>query len=142
MGIFASILAKLGIGGTAASTRHRPANVGPAARTPGGRGVAPAPRPAVAIAASKPIPVADLLARIEAKAGASGQKLEWKTSIVDLLKLLGLDSSLAARKELATELNAPTDVMDDSAEMNVWLHREVIARIAANGGNIPTTLLD
>ncbi|MBN8658624.1 MAG: DUF3597 domain-containing protein, partial [Anaerolineae bacterium] len=66
----------------------------------------------------------------------------WKVSIVDLLKLLELDSSREAREELAKELNCPADQMSDSARMNVWLHKEVLRQIAANGGNIPKDLLD
>jgi Domain of unknown function (DUF3597) len=71
-----------------------------------------------------------------------GKNLNWKISIVDLLKLLDIDSSLAARKELATELGCPADLMKDSAKMNVWLHKEVLRQIAVNGGNIPKELLD
>jgi hypothetical protein len=67
--------------------------------------------------------------------------LNWKTSIVDLLKLLGLDSSLTARKELATELACPPDKMNDSAQMNMWLHKTVMKKLADNGGNIPKELL-
>jgi Domain of unknown function (DUF3597) len=63
-------------------------------------------------------------------------------SIVDLLKLLGLDSSLAARKELAIELGCPAAKMGDSAQMNMWLHKTVLQKLAENGGNIPKDLLD
>ena len=74
---------------------------------------------------------------------AAGKKgLDWKVSIVDLLKLLELDSSFEARKELAVELGCPAELMGDSAKMNVWLHKEVLKRIAVNGGNIPQNLLD
>ena len=69
------------------------------------------------------------------------EKLDWRKSIVDLMKLLKLDSSLTARKALAKEL-AYTGDMGDSAKMNVWLHKTVLARIAANGGNVPKDLLD
>jgi hypothetical protein len=72
----------------------------------------------------------------------AGKGLNWKTSIVDLLKLLDLDSSREARTELAKELHAPADVMNDSARMNTWLHKEVLRRIAANGGNIPQDLIN
>lgn len=88
------------------------------------------------------IPVVDVVAQLEQKAAANPQKLNWKTSIVDLLKLLDLDSSLTARKELATELGCPANLMEDSAQMNMWLHKQVLARIAENGGNIPADLLD
>jgi len=72
----------------------------------------------------------------------TGKGLDWKVSIVDLLKLLDIDSSFEARKELAVELGCPAELMGDSAKMNVWLHKEVLKRIAANGGNIPQNLLD
>ena len=81
-------------------------------------------------------------AYLEKRAAANPQKLNWRTSIVDLLKLLDIDSSLTARKELATELGCPADLMGDSAKMNMWLHKAVLARIAANGGSVPKELLD
>lgn len=71
-----------------------------------------------------------------------GKDLNWKISIVDLLKLLEIDSSREARNELATELGCPAELMHDSAKMNVWLHKEVLKKIAENGGNIPQSLLD
>jgi hypothetical protein len=71
-----------------------------------------------------------------------GKGLDWKVSIVDLLKLLDIDSSREARNELAAELGCPADLMKDSVKMNVWLHKEVLRQIAANGGNIPKSLLD
>ncbi len=83
-----------------------------------------------------------MVAKLETLAGAHGEKLNWKTSIVDLLKLLGLDSSLAARKELAAELGCPAEKMGDSAQMNMWLHKTVLKKLAENGGNIPADLLD
>ena len=73
---------------------------------------------------------------------SAGKDLNWKVSIVDLLKLLEIDSSREARKELATELGCPAELMHDSAKMNVWLHKEVLKKIAENGGNIPQSLLD
>jgi hypothetical protein len=69
----------------------------------------------------------------------SGQQLNWRTSIVDLLKLLGLDSSLDARKRLASELHY-TGNTEDSATMNVWLHREVMQKLSENGGKVPYDL--
>jgi hypothetical protein len=86
--------------------------------------------------------VVDVLAQLESLALANPQKLNWKTSIVDLLKLLDIDSSLAFRKELAAELACPADLMGDSAKMNMWLHKAVLQKIAANGGNIPREMLD
>ena len=83
----------------------------------------------------------DVVAKLEGLAAANSQKLNWKTSIVDLLKLLDLDSSLTARKELATELGCSADKMADSAQMNMWLHKTVLQKLAENGGNIPKELL-
>ena len=129
MGFFSKILEKLGIGGTATAA---PAKA-PAAETAGGVAVAPPPPKAIA--------VVDVVAQLEKRAAANPQKLNWKTSIVDLLKLLELDSSFDARKELATELGCPANLMGDSAQMNMWLHKTVLAKIAQNGGNIPKELL-
>jgi len=86
--------------------------------------------------------VVDVVAQLEKLSAESAEKLNWKTSIVDLLKLLGIDSSFEARKELAVELGCPADKMADSAEMNVWLHKTVLQKIAENGGNIPASMLD
>jgi hypothetical protein len=83
-----------------------------------------------------------VVAQLEQRAAANPQKLNWRSSIVDLLKLLDMDSSLSARKELARELNCPPGLMEDSAKMNMWLHKNVLAQIAANGGNVPRELLD
>ena len=130
MSFFGKILEKLGIGSAEA------------APAPAADQAAPAAEAAAAPAASSAISVTDVVAQLEAKAAANSQKLNWRTSIVDLLKLLDLDSSLTARKELATELGCPADLMGDSAQMNMWLHKTVLARIAANGGNIPQDLLN
>lgn len=91
---------------------------------------------------SKEIPLVDVMTKLEEMAAANPQELNWKVSIVDLLKLLDIDSSFEARKELAIELGCPTDMMDDSAQMNTWLHKTVLEKIAENGGNIPMELLD
>ncbi len=90
-------------------------------------------KPAAAAAVSQ----VDVVAKLEALAKASKEKLDWKVSIVDLLKLLGLDSSIGARKEMAKELGCPAEKMGDSAQMNMWLHKTVLQKIAENGGNIP-----
>jgi len=93
--------------------------------------------------AAKPAPMAmvDVVSKLEKMAG-DNPGLDWKVSIVDMLKLLGMDSSLSARKELATELGCPADLMGgDYAKMNVWLHNTVLQKIAENGGNIPQSLL-
>jgi hypothetical protein len=98
--------------------------------------------PAVPTPAVKPTPMAmvDVMSKLETM--AKGTNLDWRVSIVDLLKVLEIDSSLAARKELATELGAQPEVMQDNVKMNVWLHKTVLAKIAENGGNIPKELLD
>lgn len=82
----------------------------------------------------------DVAAVLDAAVAKSGQTLHWKTSIVDLLKALDLDSSLTARKTLADELGYTGD-KSDSATMNIWLHKQVLAKLAANGGKVPETLL-
>jgi len=82
----------------------------------------------------------DVAAVLDAAVAASGQKLNWKTSIVDLMKALKLDSSLDARKQLADELGYQGD-KSDSAAMNIWLHKQVLAKLAANGGKVPESLL-
>jgi hypothetical protein len=82
------------------------------------------------------VDVEAVLGGMEANAG---QKLDWRHSIVDLMKLLGLDSSLSARKELAQELHYTGD-MNDSASMNIWLHKQVMLKLAENGGKVPDSL--
>ncbi|WBH16251.1 DUF3597 domain-containing protein [Sphingomonas radiodurans] len=99
---------------------------------------APKPAPAPAAAAA-PVDVEKVLTDIDAKNGS--QALNWRTSIVDLMKLLGIDSSLANRKELATELGY-TGAKDGSAEMNIWLHKAVMRELEKNGGVVPAGLKD
>ncbi len=82
----------------------------------------------------------DVAPILDKAVAAKGEKLEWRTSIVDLMKALDIDSSLAAREELAKELHYTGDT-SDSATMNIWLHKQVIAKIAANGGKVPADLL-
>jgi Domain of unknown function (DUF3597) len=82
----------------------------------------------------------DVVALLEELAEEHDEDLNWETSIVDLLKLLGIDSSLTARKKLAKELGCPAQKMNDSAQMNIWLHKTVLHKIAQNGGNIPKRL--
>jgi len=83
----------------------------------------------------------DVGATLDKLAKEKKEKLDWKHSIVDLMKLLDLDSSLSARKALAKELNYTGDV-NDSATMNIWLHKQVMAKLAANGGKVPADLRD
>ncbi len=125
MGIFSSIMAKLGFGDD---------KVAEAA-------AAPVAVEAVTTPAVVAISAVDVVAKLEALAGAHAEKLNWKVSIVDLMKLLGLESSLAVRKELAAELGCPAEKMGDSAQMNMWLHKTVLQKLAENGGNIPASLL-
>ena len=138
MGLFSKILDKLGIGSSEAAEAAAPDAAEPAAAAPD---AVPTAAEAVAESAAA-ISQVDVVAKLEAMAAANPQKLNWKTSIVDLLKLLDLDSSYAARKELATELACPAEFMSDSAQMNMWLHKTVLQKIADNGGNIPAELLD
>lgn len=126
MSFFSKILSKLGIGSAEA-----------AEATPTATQDAPSFTPAATA-----ISEVDVVSKLEAMAASHPEKLNWKTSIVDILKLLGLDSSLSARKELATELGCPAEKMADSAQMNMWLHKSVLQKLAQNGGNIPKELLD
>ncbi|WP_237215386.1 DUF3597 domain-containing protein [Falsiroseomonas oryziterrae] len=103
---------------------------------PSGSAAGPAPMATQGGAQVEPV---DVEAVLSGMAAGSGQQLNWRTSIVDLMKLLGLDSSLAARKELAEELGY-TGARDGSAEMNTWLHRQVMRRLAENGGRVPDEL--
>ena len=130
MALFGKILEKLGFGSSTAAAPQQ------TTAAPASPGAAPTQ------AAPTPIAEVDVVAQLEQRAAANPQKLNWRTSIVDLLKLLDIDSSFNARKELATELGCPADLMGDSAKMNMWLHKAVLQRIAANGGNVPKELLD
>ena len=92
---------------------------------------------ATSSATAAPAQTVDVAAIVDKAAAAKkGEKLEWRTSIVDLMKALDIDSSLAARKELAKELGYSGDT-NDSATMNIWLHKQVMAKLAANGGKLP-----
>ena len=139
MSLFGSILEKLGLKAkTEPAPPGRPAGPGtppPAATQPTTPAPAAPPRPIA-------ISVVDVVAKLEGLAARTPQKLNWKVSIVDLLKLLDINSSYEARKELATELGCPAELMGDSAKMNMWLHKTVLNKIAENGGNIPKELLD
>jgi len=130
MGFFSKILDKLGFDAGASKVEE-------ALRTP----VPPAAPQTTTAGAGPAAPKVDVTAVLEQKAAANSQTLNWRTSIVDLLKLLDIDSSLQARKELATELGCPADLMADSAKMNMWLHKAVLQKLAANGGKVPAELL-
>jgi hypothetical protein len=142
MSLFSNILEKLSLKKTAAPAK-------PAATAAPVKPAAAAPRPgmakmegeiAPAAAKSAAIAVVDVVSKLEAMA-KSKPGLDWKVSIVDLLKLLDLDSSFDARKGMAVELGCPANLMNDSAAMNTWLHKTVLQKIAENGGNIPQSLL-
>jgi hypothetical protein len=113
-----------------------PASAAPAGSTPAGGGAA-APSGSASSPAAAPAATVDVAAIVDKAAAAhKGEKLEWRTSIVDLMKALDIDSSLAARKDLAKELGYSGDT-NDSASMNVWLHKQVMSKLAANGGKLP-----
>ena len=95
--------------------------------------------PTAAPPGAPPPQTVDVAAIVDKAAAATGEKLAWRTSIVDLMKALNLDSSQAARKQLATELNY-TGNMNDSAAMNVWLHKQIMQKLAANGGKLPSDI--
>ena len=110
------------------------------------RPAAPAPRaPAAAApaapAAAAPPPVVDVETVLETMAASTNKKLDWRYAIVDLMTLVGIDSSLANRKELAKELGYTGD-MNDTAPMNIWLHKQVLKHLSENGGKVPANLLD
>ena len=129
--IFPAKQAQIDAGEAAAAELTKPTPVTPPAST----------APATAVATPAAISQVDVEAILDDLAKKNPEKLNWKTSIVDLMKLLGLDSSLAERKELAKELGYTGD-MGDSASMNIWLHRQVMNKVAANGGKVPADLKD
>ena len=100
---------------------------------------AAAPAAGSATPAAVPVTQVDVEAILNSMAQKNSQKLNWSTSIVDLMKLLDLDSSLTARKTLAQELKYSGD-MNDSATMNIWLHKQVMIKLAENGGKVPDAL--
>jgi hypothetical protein len=97
-------------------------------------------RPAPAAGAAAPSGPVDVGATLDKLAASNREKLDWKHSIVDLMKLVGMDSSLSARKSLAADLHYTGDT-NDSASMNIWLHKEVMKKLAENGGRVPAELL-
>ena len=132
MSIFGKIMSA--IVGYATGTPAAPAGTSGAG---GSSGTAPS------IAPSGPTPLSqvDVEGILTKLASQNKEKLDWRKSIVDLMKLLGLDSSLSARKELAKELGYTGDT-NDSASMNIWLHKQVMTKLAANGGKVPAELKD
>jgi 3-oxoacyl-ACP reductase-like protein len=137
MSILGSLMGKiLGHGGDAKAGAARPA--APAASAPA---AATAPTPAPPPAAAAAPPVVDVETVLETMAAGTNQKLDWRNSIVDLMKLVGIDSSLANRRALAQELGYTGD-MNDTAPMNIWLHKQVLRKLSENGGQVPANLLD
>jgi uncharacterized protein DUF3597 len=107
----------------------------------GGSSTAPAPAAPAAPAPAATMPVVDVEAMLEAKAAKLGHKVNWRESIVDLMSLVGIDNSLAERRALARELGYTGD-LNDTAPMNIWLHKQVMRKLAENGGKVPPELLD
>lgn len=145
MGLFNTILQKLGfmkdkaveaVAGETAAAAEAPAAPAEAAPME-----AAAAAPAAADAPAAAPETVDVVAVCEALAAKNPQKLNWRTSIVDLMKLLGMDSSLANRKELAKELGCPENLIGgDYSQMNVWLIKAVMKKLAENGGKVPEEL--
>jgi hypothetical protein len=154
MGFFTNILEKLGLkkdkpapvaekSGADAKFIERPKeDFMPKGAVAGAKPAATTAKAAEPVKAAAPAAIAEVDVVKHLEELSKGKDLNWKVSIVDLLKLLDIDSSREARNELAKELACPENLMNDSAKMNVWLHKEVLRKIAANGGNIPANLLD
>ena len=128
MSIFGKIMSAIFGGSTATAA---PAGGATASTAPAGGSSSTAAAPAAA-----PAQTVDVAPILDKAVAAKKEKLEWRTSIVDLMKALDIDSSLGARKELAKELGYGGDA-NDSASMNIWLHKQVMMKLAANGGKLP-----
>ena len=137
MSILDSLMGKI-LGHSARESEAKANAARPASPPPTAK--APPAAPAASTATAAP-PVVDVETVLETRAAGTKQTLDWRHSIVDLMKLVGIDSSLANRKALAQELGYTGD-MNDSAKMNVWLHKEVMRRLAENGGHVPANLTD
>jgi uncharacterized protein DUF3597 len=135
MSVFGNIMSAI-FGHSSSAAAAAPTAPAPAAAAPPTPSAQPAPAPAPAATPAAPVDVAAIMDNL---AGQSSEKLDWRRSIVDLMKLINLDSSLAARKELAQELSYSGD-MSDSASMNIWLHQQVMIKLAENGGKVPDEL--
>jgi Domain of unknown function (DUF3597) len=136
MGMFGDLMRKIFHG---AATAEKPYDAAPASGSSGNSQI-PAPgRPNPGVSAA-PGSQVDVAAVLDKMAASNKEKLDWKHSIVDMMKLVGMDSSLTARKELAKDLKYTGDT-NDSATMNMWLHKEVMKKLAENGGKVPADLL-
>ncbi len=144
MSVFGSIVSAIFGSKHAASVT---AAAGPSAPSPSmgspstatAAGGSPSPGTSAPSAAAKPISKADVEAILAKLADEQDEDYDWKTSIVDLMKLLKLDSGLGAREQLAKELGY-TGALDGSAQMNVWLHKQVMTKLAESGGKVPDSL--
>ncbi|KJC59464.1 hypothetical protein UP10_18370 [Bradyrhizobium sp. LTSPM299] len=134
MSIFGKIMSAI-FGSSASATPAGGAATSTASAGGSSSASASSSSPAAAPAAA-PAQTVDVAPILDKAVAAKGEKLEWRTSIVDLMKALDIDSSLSARKELAHELGYTGDT-NDSASMNIWLHKQVMAKLAANGGKLP-----
>jgi 3-oxoacyl-ACP reductase-like protein len=144
MGLFSNLMSKI--------FSHAPAPTLAAASTSAAQPIAGTPSAAPPVsaagapAATAPgaprtaVQVVDVAVILDGLAAKNPEKLDWKRSIVDLMKLVGMDSSFGARKQLATELQYTGDP-NDSASMNIWLHKEVLRKLSENGGKVPPELL-
>jgi hypothetical protein len=140
MSVLGSLMGKI-LGNSARASEAKANAARPAAPVaPAAPAATPRTTPASSVATAAP-PAVDVELVLETMAAGNQQKLDWRNSIVDLMKLVGIDSSLANRKALAQELGYTGD-MNDSAAMNVWLHKEVMRKLAENGGHVPTNLTD
>lgn len=135
MGVFGNLMAK--IMGHEARASEMQVNAAVAANAPAAGAQTSSAAGATASAPAEPV---DIEAVLESMAASNSQKLDWRHSIVDLMKLVGIDSGLSERKSLAQELGY-TGSTDDSATMNIWLHKEVMKQLAANGGKVPASML-
>ena len=138
MGLLSNLMSKIfSHAATATPVSGSPSAAQPGAATPTAPAVQSA---ATATAPAAPPQTVDIAAILNGMAAKNPEKLDWKRSIVDLMKLVGMDSSFGARKQLATELKYTGDP-NDSALMNIWLHKEVLRKLAENGGKVPEDLL-
>jgi hypothetical protein len=138
MGLLSNLMSKIfSHAATATPVSGSPSAAQPGAATPAAPAVQSA---ATATAPAAPPKTVDVAAILDGMAAKNPEKLDWKRSIVDLMKLVGMDSSFGARKQLATELKYTGDP-NDSASMNIWLHKEVLRKLAENGGKVPEDLL-
>ena len=138
MSLFKTILSKI-FGGHDKATS--PSSTSATQPTVGNSPTTATPSPASPPAGIPTQATVDVGAVMDNLAANNPEKLDWKHSIVDLMKLLDMDSSLTSRKELATELHYTGD-QGDSAKMNIWLHQQVLRKLAENGGKVPAALLD